>query len=164
MGACALSPIQCQPSCILGNTEWHCVCLIIMLLTENLSAADQMLGVFLKAKNWQWLSEICSSDGSFGFFQYAAFERKWLFLESQLGGGGGKCRMKRLKMICRKVYKHVLSFNMHLCACFSHLVPLFQGMIAKFQSNHLVIHGSPLSSFLALKLHYGLVTIRKQFF
>ena len=40
LGAHALSPIQCQPSCILGNREWFCVCLIIMLLTENLSAAN----------------------------------------------------------------------------------------------------------------------------
>lgn len=51
LGAHALSPIQCQPSCILGNTEWFCVRLIIMLLTENLSAANQMLDALLKKKH-----------------------------------------------------------------------------------------------------------------
>lgn len=52
------------------------MCLIIMLLTETLSAANQILHVFLKEKkNWQWLFEMSSSDESFGFFKYTAFEK-----------------------------------------------------------------------------------------
>lgn len=50
LGAHALSPVQCQPSCILGNTERFCVYLIIMLLTDNLSAANQRLDALLKKK------------------------------------------------------------------------------------------------------------------
>lgn len=154
LGAQALSPIQCQPSCILGNTEWFCVCLIIMLLTENLSAASQMLDAFLKEKNWQWHFEICSSDESFEFLQYTAFERNRPFLESQ---EQEKYRMKRLKP-AEQDYKHLLFFQMFV---FSHLLSLFQGTTAKFIPNR---------TLLSVDCHcpkipgFNLVTVRKQLF
>lgn len=56
-----------------------------MLLTENLSAANQTLDAFLKKKIDSGSLKFVHLMKSFGFFQYKAFERNQPVLESQLG-------------------------------------------------------------------------------
>lgn len=47
---------------------------------------------------------MCSSDESFGFFQYTAFERNWPFLESQVGGAGAEsAELKDCRCLPKKI-------------------------------------------------------------